>query len=241
MGRLGTGKLERMSRDEFENICKKSRSYRDFISNLGFTKDSGSANAAVKAKLKEYGIIPTWFTGQGWNKGLTKETDERVAKFTKTLKDGYCSGRLVPAFLGRHHTDETKEILAKSAKFHAENHTNGWKAGNSKVQNKYELQTSEYLKSVGITYEVEKSISKKKLGINELGLYNLDFLIDGVLDLEIDGSSHNPDDIKEHDAKRDQALKDNGYKIYRIKTEDNQEVLARELEVFSKKYFEGIN
>ena len=229
-------KLNKFSREEFERICRESKSYRDFASNLGCSKDSGTVNAAIKARLKEYGITPTWFTGQGWCKGLTKETDDRVAKFTKTLKDGYDSGRITPSFLGRHHSEGSKNVMSEKARYNAEHHINGWKAGNSKAPNKYELQTREYLSSLGITYEPEKTISKKTLGLNEPGLYNLDFLIDGVLDLEIDGSSHNTDNIKQHDEKRDAALMSNGYEVYRIKTYDSQDILAKELEKFLQIY-----
>ena len=46
-----------------------------------------------------------------WNAGLTKETDSRLAARGKKLSDKYASGELVHAWLGRHHSDETKAKL----------------------------------------------------------------------------------------------------------------------------------
>ena len=43
-----------------------------------------------------------------WNKGLTKETDERVKKYVNTLKQKYESGEIVPSWVGRKHTEEQK-------------------------------------------------------------------------------------------------------------------------------------
>lgn len=50
-----------------------------------------------------------------WNKGLTVETDSRVAKYTKTKLDKYASGELKGSWIGRHHTEETRKQMSKSA------------------------------------------------------------------------------------------------------------------------------
>ena len=50
-----------------------------------------------------------------WNRGLTKDTDERVRKWTKTMHDKYESGELVGSFTGRHHSSETKDKLRIAA------------------------------------------------------------------------------------------------------------------------------
>ncbi|MEK6878258.1 MAG: NUMOD3 domain-containing DNA-binding protein [Nanoarchaeota archaeon] len=50
-----------------------------------------------------------------WNKGLTKEIDERVSKNVKdgaeTRKRLYAEGKLKPPMLGKHHSDETKKKI----------------------------------------------------------------------------------------------------------------------------------
>jgi hypothetical protein len=54
--------------------------------------------------------------GSSWNKGLTKETDERVAKGTQTLIDGYKSGRLIAYNKGKPKSEEEKKKVSLSMK-----------------------------------------------------------------------------------------------------------------------------
>jgi|GEM_PF-1705265 hypothetical protein len=49
---------------------------------------------------------------ENWNKGLKKETDERVQKYSKSLKDSLNSGKVIPSFFGKHHSNKTKEKLS---------------------------------------------------------------------------------------------------------------------------------
>ena len=54
---------------------------------------------------------------QGWSKGLSKHTDERLKKRGKQLHQKYENGELTPSRLGDHHSDEDKDkILAKVVK-----------------------------------------------------------------------------------------------------------------------------
>lgn len=46
-----------------------------------------------------------------WNKGLTKETNQSIAKAVSTLKKRYESGELQGAFKGKHHSLEAKEKI----------------------------------------------------------------------------------------------------------------------------------
>lgn len=68
----------------------------------------------------------------------------------------------------------------------------------------------------GIKYDAEHTIKKKDLGVDDSSCYFLDFLIDGFIDLEIDGKQHTYEDRKEHDIERDKVLSKNGFLIYRI-------------------------
>ena len=45
-----------------------------------------------------------------WNKGLTKETDERIKKYSKTFSERLKAGKYN---LSHHHSKETKELLSK--------------------------------------------------------------------------------------------------------------------------------
>lgn len=48
-----------------------------------------------------------------WNKGLTKETDERVKKNGETIKNRIKSGEIIPHMIGKHHTEKTKKIISE--------------------------------------------------------------------------------------------------------------------------------
>lgn len=67
--------------------------------------ESGKKHNANAGYIKGSRII--------WNKGLTKETDERVKKIGETIIENYLSGKIIPSFKGRKHTKETKEKISK--------------------------------------------------------------------------------------------------------------------------------
>jgi len=48
-----------------------------------------------------------------WNKGLTKETDNRVARGSELLKEKYKKGILISSWIGRHHSEESKRKCGK--------------------------------------------------------------------------------------------------------------------------------
>lgn len=74
------------------------------------------------------------------------------------------------------------------------------------------------LNNNNISFEHNKVINKKDLGLDEPYNYFLDFYIkDKKIDLEIDGSQHNEPKRIKSDKKRDYWLKKNGYNVYRIK------------------------
>lgn len=52
----------------------------------------------------------------GWSKGLTAETDDHLKKISKTLKEGFASGRLTHSWIGRKHKKETLEKISESMK-----------------------------------------------------------------------------------------------------------------------------
>lgn len=48
-----------------------------------------------------------------WNKGLTKECDDRVKMYSDTIKKQFDSGNRTPTFTGKKHSDETKLKISK--------------------------------------------------------------------------------------------------------------------------------
>lgn len=134
------------------------------------------------------------------------------------------------SFLGRKHTDKSKQIMAEKAKDNVKNHRNGWKAGNNRIPNQYELFTEQFLLEKGIKFKREYVVPQSLLG-KKGSYYQLDFLIDDIIDLEIDGSSHNED----HDMIRDHYV-GTLYQVYRIEHHDSLELLKLKLNQFFQKY-----
>lgn len=157
---------------------------------------------------------------RAWLRGKTKETDDRVLRISEKNKEHPGN------FSGHAHSDLTKSIMAERARYNAKNHINGWKSGNSKIPNKYEKFTEQFLASRSVEYLREVTIPQSSLG-KKGSYYQLDFLVNGTIDLEIDGSSHD----ESHDSERDRYLRPL-YQIYRIKHEDSIERLEIELEKF---------
>lgn len=90
----------------------------------------------------------------------------------------------------------------------------GWTT--RKIRSYAELFWEKVLKNNKLQYESEYVIKKTDIGIDENGCYFLDFLIDGCIDLEIDGKQHQYEERKEHDMLRDERLRTVGFIIYRI-------------------------
>jgi hypothetical protein len=49
-------------------------------------------------------------------KGLTKENSDMIKKQSETCKKNYKTGKIIPHFLGKHHSEKTKELWAKNKK-----------------------------------------------------------------------------------------------------------------------------
>lgn len=157
---------------------------------------------------------------RAWSRGRTKYTDERVLRIA--LKNKENPG----GFLGHTHKDETKRVMSEKARYNAQHHLNGWKAGSSKTPNKYEEFTEQFLLSRGIKYSREFVVAQSLLG-KKGSYYQLDFLVNECIDLEIDGSSHN----SLHDSERDRYVS-KLYRVYRIDHNDSIEELEIKLNKF---------
>lgn len=58
-------------------VVKQSTNYTDLLTKLGL-KITGGTHRLITMRVKEYGINTSHFTGQGWSRGKTRNTDERV-------------------------------------------------------------------------------------------------------------------------------------------------------------------
>lgn len=98
----------------------------------------------------------------------------------------------------------------------------------------------EVLKNNNIDYSFNHVVKKSELGVeNDNSNYFLDFLIDGNIDLEIDGKQHKYTDRAESDKVRDELLSKNGYTVYRVEwneinTEVGKQHMKEKIETFLK-------
>ncbi len=126
---------------------------------------------------------------------------------------------------------EVHKQLYKSGK------TKGWATRN--IESFPEKFFKRVLENNNIKYEFNKSISKKDLGVDEVGNYFLDFYIQGVnTDLEIDGGQHKF--RSDHDQLRDSRIS-KLYKVYRIKwksinSENGKKYIKEEIDKFLEFY-----
>lgn len=150
---------------------------------------------------------------QVWNKGLTKETDERVKKCGETYSKHLHDGTFIPYWLGRKHSEETKEKLREIMnKIFEENGNPGWKG---RLWNELSYP-EQYFKEV---FEKENIPLKFHLSI---GKYELDFYNEDIKKyVEIDGEQHYrfQENVK-RDKHRDNYLNKLGWKGIRIKWSD---------------------
>lgn len=62
----------------------QAKSWSDLIRNLGLNV-TGGTHRHIQMIVKGYNINCDHFTGKGWSRGLTKDSDESVARVTKSI------------------------------------------------------------------------------------------------------------------------------------------------------------
>lgn len=74
--------LRPYDKEWLNELCKNSHSYSEVLRKAGRAQGGGS-QTLLKKKIEEFNIDTSHFTGQGWNKGLTRENNETVAKISR--------------------------------------------------------------------------------------------------------------------------------------------------------------
>lgn len=212
-------------------VCKKCGKEYKYRHKCEYTCECGRSFTNYQAYVGHCGHCKTHLgydpkdrfgESRSWAKGKTKDTDERIKRMSERQKDNPTR-----SFLGRRHTEETRKKMSDSAKITASEHRNGWKAGDNRIPNKYEQFAEKFLIERGIQFQKEYVLPHAKVGNQSGHYYQLDFLVDGSIDLEIDGSAHNAD----HDTIRDQYIS-KLYTIHRINHNDSIEQLEAGLKSF---------
>lgn len=158
---------------------------------------------------QQSGFVEYNKTHNAWNKGLTKETDDRVLKHSESLTKYYegCDG----PWKGHKHSDQTKVKIGLGVKkFLTENPDMVPYIRNHSSKESY---PEEYFTELFIRENI------KLIKQFAVGSYHLDFCDPNKkIDVEIDGDQHYLDTkIINHDKIRNEFLENNGWTIYRIR------------------------
>lgn len=177
-----------------------------------------------KHKQEDHNIIPKKYEiidgkrklveGAVWNKGLTID-DERIQKIVNTKK----SKEYIPWNLGINETESHKKAISDGMKkAHAEKRAHNigssrWNNEHSWPEKWFILVLKNELNMVeNVDYKTEMPFDK----------YSLDFAWpERKLCIEIDGEQHERfEEYKLRDMAKDKLLKENGWKVIRIKWKD---------------------
>ena len=157
-----------------------------------------------------------------WNKGLTKETDERVKLHSESIKNHYISHP--GTFTGRTHTEQTKQKISESRKKYLSEHPDRvpYIINHSSKMSYPEKYFKDIFESKSIPLKYHLQVSK----------YELDFYNEDIkLDLEIDGDQHYLDHrIYQSDRERDKFLSVLGWNVVRIRWSDYQKLSFQDKE-----------
>lgn len=87
--------LEKYTKEYLEELCKDSFSLAEVLRKSG-RRPTGGNYDILKQKIKEFEIEISHFTGKLWNKGKTKETDNRIpSNSTYTYEEIFCKNSMV--------------------------------------------------------------------------------------------------------------------------------------------------
>lgn len=151
--------------------------------------------------------------GSSWNKGLTKETDERVAKYCQTTRDRLDAGIIQPSMKGKHLSEEHKNKTSASMKKFFKEHPD--RVPYVLNHSSKESYPEKYFKSAFLAENFPVFIQDKYVNG-----YFLDFAFDKLkLYIEVDGEQHYTDKkIVQHDLVRTANLNKTEWKcICRIR------------------------
>ena len=148
-----------------------------------------------------------------WNKGLTKETSEKIKLRSELVHQKYLNNEIIPSFLGKHHTQETKEKISTSRKKYLSNHKDEhvWKR-NSKFISIPCQNLKNKFNELGIKYIEE---------LTPFDDYNYSIDIawpDIKIGIEVNGNQHYNNDgtLVEYYQKRHNIFESRGWKLYEI-------------------------
>jgi len=105
--------LQKYTKEWLEELCKDSFSLAEVLKKAG-RKQGGGSQETLKKKIQEFNIDISHFTGQLWNKGKTKEEDNRIKGNEKySLEEVFCKNspvtqKVLRGYVERHNILEYK-------------------------------------------------------------------------------------------------------------------------------------
>lgn len=78
------GNLRPYTKDWLQELCAQSFSLAEVLRKTG--RKGGGSQQTLKKKIEQFNIDISHFTGQLWNKGKTKQTDERIASYASNME-----------------------------------------------------------------------------------------------------------------------------------------------------------
>lgn len=138
-------------------------------------------------------------------------------------------------------SEKFREAVRKSQqKLIKEGRHKGWQSRN--IISYPEQFWMEVLQNNNIEYSFNHVVNKKThLGLDDNSNYFLDFLINGNIDLEIDGKQHKYEDRAESDRIRDEILMKNNFIVYRVEwneinSETGKQLMKEKIDNFLEFY-----
>lgn len=122
--------LRPYTKEWIQELCKESFSLAEVVRKTG--RKGGGSQQILKKKIEEWGIDISHFTRRAWNKGLTKETNERIlGKEKYSLEEVFCKNSPVTQKVLRGYVERHQMIPYKCEKCGCDGH---WQGGEIKLE-----------------------------------------------------------------------------------------------------------
>ena len=167
----------------------------------------------TRAKLQEHNHVEHPIPkGSSWNKGLTKETDERVKAGAAAYRAGIKAGKFAPWCKGKKLPAKTTQKISQSMKkAHAEGRAHN--IGESRWNNEPSYPEKWFMKVIANEFDDKNYVREFPFH-----RFSLDFAwVDKKKCIEIDGEQHQRfEEYKERDTRKTEQLHQEGWKLLRL-------------------------
>lgn len=149
---------------------------------------------------------------ESWNKGLTKDVNEKVKQSGETFSNKIKNGELVHNWVGKKHKEESKKLISQK-QIIAHREGRAWNIGMSRWNNEPSYPEKFFMQVIENEFNDKNYVREFPIG-----RYSIDFAwVEKKLAIEIDGAQHEKETYKERDNRKDIYLNNNGWKVLRIK------------------------